>query len=89
MASVAAKHAEIDLRYKSAARAARDGRPAERRFSFAGRRVNELDRIFDYFYGPILPDDDAGADDVFLMARPSRHPGVDRVARALDATRPG
>ena len=66
-AEAAAKHAEIELRYRWAAKAARDGR-RKRRFSLAARRINELEAIFSARYDRILPDDDAGHDDLELMA---------------------
>ncbi|MGH6672349.1 MAG: hypothetical protein ACRECV_10310 [Xanthobacteraceae bacterium] len=59
-------HVEIDVRYASHARNARDGRP-RRRFSFAARRVNELNLFFIARYGHTLPDDDAAAADIVLM----------------------
>jgi hypothetical protein len=63
------KHREIAKRYRDKARANREKRP----FNIAVLRVDELDAWFMYRYGDsatrdyVLPDDDAGRDDAFLM----------------------
>lgn len=59
MSHTAAKHAEIKRRYR------RKGKTSA---SFASLRVRDLNRLFHARYGHELPDDDAGKDDVLLMA---------------------
>jgi hypothetical protein len=58
--SKAAQHAEIARRYKR--------RKYHRPTSKAAIRISELNRVFRKRYGAELPDDDAGRDDVLLMA---------------------
>jgi hypothetical protein len=60
MATAAAKHAEIELRY-NAQRRERDP------VSIAALRIAELRRLFVARYGHVLPDDDAGRDDALIM----------------------
>jgi hypothetical protein len=57
---VAAKRAEIAARYKAKRR--------DRPVSMAALRIADLRRLFQARYGNELPDDDAGRDDVLLMA---------------------
>jgi hypothetical protein len=68
--SEAAKHAEIALRHDGEARARRAERAAERQVHLAPLRVSELSTIYCDRYGaPLLPDDDSGRDDAFVMAQ--------------------
>lgn len=55
------RHAEIARRYK----AKQANKP---RVSIAAVRIAELHRLFRHRYGRTLPDDDAGRDDVQIMA---------------------
>jgi hypothetical protein len=55
----AARHAEIKRRYERA-----KGVPINR----ATLRIADLRRLFTDRYGPVLPDDDAGRGDAFIMA---------------------
>jgi hypothetical protein len=55
------QHAEIARRYKA--------KQAQRpRVSISSLRINELNRLFTARYGHTLPDDDAGRDDILVMA---------------------
>lgn len=60
------KHREIAERHRRKAKACREKRP----FNIAVLRVAEIDRWFAHRYGGtsyVLPDDDAGRDDAFVM----------------------
>jgi len=59
-ATVAAKKAEIKLRY-------RQNKKRKQPFAIASKRVAELRRLFKARYGKVLPDDDAGRDDAKIM----------------------
>jgi hypothetical protein len=61
MTAASARRAEIDRRYK----AKRADKPP---VSLAALRIAELRRLFTARYGRTLPDDDAGRDDVVVMA---------------------
>jgi hypothetical protein len=61
MTAASARRAEIDRRYK----AKRADKPP---VSLAALRIAELRRLFTARYGRTLPDDDAGRDDVQVMA---------------------
>ena len=56
-----ARHAEIALRY--------DRKRDVERVSMAALRVADLKKLFYARYGRVLPDDDAGRDDAFVMAQ--------------------
>jgi hypothetical protein len=58
--NAAARHAEIARRYGQK-------KPREP-FNIAGLRIAELRRLYQARYGHVLPDDDAGRDDVLIMA---------------------
>jgi hypothetical protein len=62
-ASASARRADIALRYGAATRE-RKREPV----SIAALRIAELRRLFTARYGRLLPDDDAGRDDAFIMA---------------------
>jgi hypothetical protein len=69
--SIEARHREIARRYKAKSR--------ERPVSMAALRIAELRRLFKARYGDTLPDDDAGRDEVFVMANHlARRPGDQR-----------
>jgi hypothetical protein len=55
------QHAEIARRYKA-------GQAQKPRISITSLRINELNRLFAARYGHTLPDDDAGRDDIMVMA---------------------
>ena len=56
------QHAEIARRYKA--------KQAQKpRVSIGSLRINELNRLFTARYGLTLPDDDAGRDDIVVMAQ--------------------
>jgi hypothetical protein len=57
----ASRHAEIARRY--------DRKRDIERVSIAALRVADLQRLFFARYGRLLPDDDAGRDDAFIMAQ--------------------
>jgi hypothetical protein len=59
-ATIAAKLAEIEQRYR------RRKRPSPRQL--ATLRISELNRLFSARYGETMPDDDAGRDDIVVMA---------------------
>jgi hypothetical protein len=48
---------------------ARCGGCGQRGSGFPARRVSELVRFFTFTYGPMLPDDDAGREDLFILAQ--------------------
>jgi hypothetical protein len=58
--SEAARHAEIARRYRK--------KEQRESFNIARLRIPELRRLFAARYGRVLPDDDAGRDDVLIMA---------------------
>jgi hypothetical protein len=73
MPSAAARHAEIERRY-------RKGELTP--FSIATLRVAELRRLFRARYGTVLPDDDAGRDDALVMAHHlAKRPDAERNIR--------
>jgi hypothetical protein len=61
MTTASARRAEIDRRYK----AKQADKPP---VSLAALRIAELRRLFTARYGRTLPDDDAGRDDIVVMA---------------------
>jgi len=66
------RHAEIERRYKS-------HRGERGRVGIGVVRIGELRRLFTALYGHVLPDDDAGRDDAFLMVcHLAKRPEADR-----------
>jgi hypothetical protein len=61
LTTTTARHAEIALRY--------DRKRDVERVSMAALRVADLKKLFYARYGRLLPDDDAGRDDAFVMAQ--------------------
>jgi len=66
--NVEAKRAEIARRYAWQSRSRRTGEKPDKARLITLIRLRELERIFQYRYGRLLPDDDAGRDDLMLAA---------------------
>lgn len=79
----AALHTEIKQRYK---------RKKRRHVSIAALRVRDLNRLFTARYGEVLPNDDAGRDDVSIMAHHLANVGagdpVDRIRQWVSLRAP-
>ncbi len=58
-----AQHAEIDRRYNRHRREQRSVTPKD----ISSIRIRELERLFRHRYGPLLPDDDSGRDDLQIV----------------------
>jgi hypothetical protein len=61
--SIADLEIEMDNRAKR-----RDRKVGKRTFAIPAGRVRDLVHFFSFTYGPVLPDDDAGRDDLFILA---------------------
>lgn len=78
-----ARRAELAAAYDAHERKAKAARLP---LTLAGRRVREMGRLFFYRYGPFLPDDDAGRDDLWLVAQHIRNIPGDVVKMITDWT---
>jgi hypothetical protein len=83
MTSAEGRHAEIARRYKSK----QADKPP---ISIAALRIAELRRLFLDRYGRTLPDDDAGRDDVMVMAHhlARRHTDPERIHNWIELNAP-
>jgi hypothetical protein len=72
-----ARHWEIACRYAWNANQASKRRPVK---VLAKVRMRELERLFAYRWGPTLPDDDAGRDDLFVAAHHVANISNDHIA---------
>jgi hypothetical protein len=78
-----AKHIEIARRYAWHVRQRRGGSKLTFSQLIPRVRLRELERIFQRRYGRLLPDDDAGRDDLILAAHHVAHLGGDAVGHII------
>lgn len=78
-----ARHAEIARRYAWQAQQKRRGENTDRPRLITLIRLRELERLFQYRYGRMLPNDDAGIDDLTVAAHHVAHLGGDIVGHIV------
>ncbi|MEX2167422.1 MAG: hypothetical protein WD852_10465 [Methyloceanibacter sp.] len=88
-ASFAASRRRVRKReWRWHAKQQRESQPRSRFSRIANFRIPEIERLFEQRYrGPVLPDDDAGRDDLILMLHHLAHTRGDVLAKMLAWTR--